>query len=283
MRRSIRHRGPMSVNDEMTGGNIERIRVGRHRIRVQTAGEGPPLLLLMGIGGNLEMWDPVRRLLPNRRLVSFDVPGTGGSSTSRLPLSMSAIASIAVEVLRHVNIERADVLGVSWGGVLAQVLAIRHPTAVRRLVLASTSCGVGSVPGRPSALWILATPRRYYSRSYLEKVAPTLYGGRIRREPDVFRRQAGARLTRPPSLFGYTSQVFAITTTSTLPFARCIKSRTLIMTGTDDPMVPTVNSRILRRAIPNSTLHVVEGGGHLFLFDSADTVVPMIADFLDRT
>ncbi len=271
----------MSVDDQTAGRKIERIQVGRHRIRVQTAGDGPPLLLLMGIGGNLEMWEPVRRLLPDRRLIAFDVPGTGGSSTSLTPLSMPAIAKIAVAVLRHLQIERADVLGVSWGGVLAQVMAIRHPTAVRRLVLASTSCGLGSVPGKPSALRILATPRRYYSRSYLHKVAPTLYGGRIRREPDIFRQQAGARLTRPPSLLGYYSQVYAIVTTSTVPFARCIKSPTLIVTGTDDPMVPSVNSRVLQRVIPNATLHLVEGGGHLFLFDSAETVVPMIADFLD--
>ena len=278
---SIRHRGLMSINDERPVLEIERIQIGRHRIRIQTTGVGPPLLLLMGIGGNMEMWEPVRRLMPDRQLIAFDVPGTGGSKTSLTPLSMRATARIAVAVLRHLQIERADVLGISWGGVLAQVLAIHHPKVVRRLVLASTSCGVGSVPGTPSALWILATPRRYYSRSYLEKVAPTLYGGQIRRQPEIFRQQAGARLTRPPSLLGYFSQVYAIATTSTLPLARCIKSPTLIVTGTDDPMVPSVNSRILQRVIPNAILHFVNGGGHLFLFDSAEMVVPMISEFLD--
>ena len=112
------------------------------------------------------------------------------------------------------------------------------------------------------------------------KVAPTLYGGRIRREPDIFNQQAAARMTRPPSLRGYAGQIFAITTTSTLPFARRIKSPTLILPGTDDPMVPSINSRMLQRAIPSATLHVIEGGAHLFLFDSAGEVAPVIDAFL---
>jgi poly(3-hydroxyoctanoate) depolymerase len=270
----------MSSNVEPTPARTETIVVGPHRIRVQTEGDGPPLLLLMGIGGNAEMWDPLRQHLSGRRLIAFDVPGTGGSSTPVVPLPMVAIADIAVGVLRHLGIERADVLGVSWGGVLAQTLAIRHPKSVGRLVLAATLFGLGSFLGRPSALWILATPRRYYSRSYLDRVAPTLYGGRIRREPEIFRQQTAARLTRPPSMRGYVGQVFAINSISTLPFARCIKSPTLILAGSDDPMVPVVNSRILQRAIPHATLQVVEGGGHLFLLDSAAEVAPVIEQFL---
>ena len=165
--------------------------------------------------------------------------------------------------------------------MLAQILAICHGSVVRRLVLASTSVGIGSVLGRPSALWILATPRRYYSQSYFDKVAPTLYGGRIKSEPGVYHQQASARLARPPSLRGYFGQVFAIATTSSLPFAWRIKSPTLVITGTDDPLVPAINSRMLHRLLPNATLHIVEGGGHLFLLDSVDQVAPVIESFLD--
>ena len=235
----------------------------------------------MGIGGNAEMWEPLRRCLPNRRLIAFDVPGTGGSSTPWIPMTMIEIAGIAHAVLRHVGVDRTDILGVSWGGVLAQIFAIRSRSAVRRLVLAATSVGVGSVLGRPSALWILATPRRYYSQQYFYKVAPTLYGGRIRSEPEVYAQQATARLARPPSLRGYFGQVFAIATTSSLPCASRITSPTLVITGSDDPLVPAINSRMLHRLIPNATLHVVDGGGHLFLLDSADQVAPVIESFLD--
>lgn len=270
----------MSVVPDGTSPITSLLRTGRHRVRVQTQGVGPPLLLLMGIGGNAEMWEPLRRHLPNRRLITFDVPGTGGSSTPWLPTTMFEMAGVARAVLRHVGVERADVVGVSWGGVLAQTLAIRHPGAVRRLVLASTSVGVGSVLGRPGALWILATPRRYYSQEYFERVAPTLYGGRIQSEPQVLVQQAHARFTRPPSLRGYVGQVFAIATTSTVPYAWRIACPTLVMTGTDDPMVPAINSRMLQRIIPRASLHVVQGGGHLFLLDSAAVVAPVIDSFL---
>ena len=142
----------MSTTPDDASAQITFLRTGRHRVRVQTQGSGPPLLLLMGIGGNAEMWEPLRRCLPNRRLIAFDVPGTGGSSTPWIPMTMIEIAGIAHAVLRHVGVDRTDILGVSWGGVLAQIFAIRHRSAVRRLVLAATSVGVGSVLGRPSAL-----------------------------------------------------------------------------------------------------------------------------------
>jgi len=172
---------------------------------------------------------------------------------------------------------------VSWGGALAQQLAISHPGCVRRLVLAATVPGVGGVPGRPSALRVLATPRRYYSPSYLQSVAPTLYGGRIRREPELLRQQAGARLDRPPSLRGYLGQLFAIMTFTSLPFLRRISAPTLVLVGDDDPIVPLLNARILQRGIPDARLHIVPGGGHLLILESAEEVGPVIAEFLDGT
>jgi poly(3-hydroxyalkanoate) depolymerase len=271
----------MSTPDH-AASQLSFLHTGRHRVRVHTTGSGPPLLLLMGIGGNAEMWDPLRRSLPNRRLIAFDVPGTGESSTPWIPMTMFEIAGTARAVMRHVGVERTDVLGVSWGGVLAQIFAIRHASAVRRLVLAATSVGVGSILGRPSALWILSTPRRYYSQRYFEKVAPTLYGGRIRSEPGVFAQQATARLARPPTLRGYAGQVFAIATTSSLPCVRRITSPVLVITGTDDALVPSINSRMLQKLLPNATLHLIQGGGHLFLLESADEVAPVIDDFLGR-
>lgn len=236
----------------------------------------------MGIGGNIEMWEPLQAALPDRRLIAFDVPGTGGSSTPRVPMTMRGIARVTAGLLRHLGYEQADVLGVSWGGALAQQLAISHPSCVRRLVLSATVPGVGGVPGRPSALRVLMTLRRYCSPSYFESVAPTLYGGRIRREPELFRQQAGARLGSPPSIAGYFGQLFAIMTFTSLPFLHRIKAPALLLVGDDDPIVPLVNARILQRGIPDARLHVVPGGGHLLILESAEDVGPVIAAFLDE-
>ena len=171
-------------------------------------------------------------------------------------------------------------LGVSWGGVVAQQLAIGRPKRVRRLVLASTVSGVLSVPGRPAVLRHMLTPRRYYSRAYLESIAPTIYGGRARTDPNYLSQEAQVRLARPPSVRGYVGQMLAISTFTTLPNLHRIQAPTLVITGDDDPLVPIVNARVLARRIPGAVLHVVRDAGHLMLLDSVETVAPVLDAFL---
>lgn len=260
--------------------DIEFVEVDGHRLRVSVQGSGPPLLLVMGIGGNIEMWEPLRRRL-NAETIAFDAPGTGASSTPLVPLRMSGLARLTGRLMDRLGYRRSHVLGVSFGGALAQQYARDLPARVNRLVLAATSTGAISVPGRPSALRILATPRRYYSRSYLERVAPTLYGGRIRTQPDLLRQQAAARTTRPPSVRGYAAQLAAVAGWTSLPWLHTLDHPTLVLTGDDDPIVPSSNARLLRWAIPGAELVVFRGGGHLFLLDSAEVAAPVIQTFLD--
>lgn len=253
----------------------------RLRVSVREGSEGgPPLLLVMGIGGNLDMWEPLRAALPGLGTIAFDAPGAGGSSTPRRPLTMGGIARVVEHALDALGCDAVDVLGVSWGGALAQQLAHQARRRVRRLVLVSTMCGLGGVLGRPSAMAVLASPARYYSPAYLERVAPTLYGGRIRREPGLYRQQAEARLSRPPSVLGYSYQLWAIAQWSSLPFLSRLRQPTLVLAGDDDPVVPVANARILAARIPHARLHVERGGGHLLLLDSTDAVAPPIAAFL---
>jgi poly(3-hydroxyoctanoate) depolymerase len=275
------------MTDTQTGGRRSSpltdhtyVDVGVHRLRVAITGGGPPLLLLMGLGGNLEMWQPLRDALPGREIITFDNPGTGGSSTPAFPLSIPHHAAVADRLLHKLGYGTIDVLGVSWGGVVAQTLAIARPRRVRRLVLASTVAGAMGVPGRPSVLRRMMTPRRYYSRAYFEQVAPTIYGGRARREPASLQGEAQVRLARPPSWRGYFGQVLAISTFTTLPLLPRLHAPTLVLSGDDDPLVPLVNARLLAALIPNATLHVVAGGGHLILFDSTDEVAGVIETFL---
>jgi poly(3-hydroxyalkanoate) depolymerase len=257
------------------------LRIGPHRVRVDIAGRGRPLLLLMGLGGNIEMWRPLRAMLPDRQLIAFDTPGTGGSSTPSIPLTIPHHAAVASRLLRQLGYDRVDALGVSWGGVVAQQLAIAHRRQVRRLVLASTVPGVMSLPGRPWVVSRMMTPRRYYSRSYFDKVAPTIYGGRARRDPAFLQTETQFRLARPPSWRGYFGQILAISTFTTLPLLYRIKAPTLVLSGDDDPLVPVVNARLMASLIPDASLHVVRGGGHLVLFDTPEEVGAVLSAFLD--
>jgi pimeloyl-ACP methyl ester carboxylesterase len=159
--------------------------VGPTRVRVRTVGDGPALLLLMGIGGNLDMWDPLAQRLPGRRLIMFDFPGAGASSSSFLPPTMMHNALFTRLLMLRLGYGRADVLGYSWGGLRAQELAFQHPWAVRRLVLAATSLGLSGIPPAPQVIWRMLTTRRFYSPEYLAEIAASTYGGRFRREPGL--------------------------------------------------------------------------------------------------
>ena len=255
-------------------------RIGPARVRVRTVGEGPPLLLLMGIGGNLDMWRPLVSHLPGRRVVMFDFPGTGESSAPFLPPTMAVNAAFVRVLMGRIGLRRADVLGYSWGGILAQHLAAQHPGAVRRLVLAATAAGLGSLPGSPWVVAQLLSPKRYYSASHFRRVAPRLYGGRYRSDSRMPDAHAGDRLGRPPSPLGYLGQLAAVTGYSSYPLLWAIRARTLVLAGTDDPIIPTVNPRLMAKLIRRSTLDLVPGAGHLLLIDSPEVSAARIERFL---
>jgi pimeloyl-ACP methyl ester carboxylesterase len=251
------------------------------RLRVAEAGSGPPLLLLMGIGGNLEMWGPIADRVRGRRLIAFDAPGTGESRLDRIR-RMAGLADLAPAVLDTFEISDADLLGYSFGGALAQEMARRHPDRVRRVILGATTFGLGGLPARPSVYIHMIQPARYRSSRYLDWVAPRIYGGQAR----VAGAQSGAgvlaqaRLARPPSTAGYLSQLAAIAGWTSLPWLHTLEMPVLVMAGDDDPIIPLLNAKILARRIPGARLHVVRGGGHLFLLDDRQDVVEAIDDFL---
>jgi len=259
----------------------ELVEVGGLRLRVSIHGRGRPLLLLNGLGASLELLEPFRQALSATETIAIDVPGAGRSEATRLPRRLGGIARLVVRALDVLGYGSVDVLGVSWGGLLAQHLAFASRERVRKLVLAATSAGWMSVPGRPRALWALATPRRYYSRAYFERVAPMLYGGAVRTNPRLLEEHAHLRFIRPPTLRGYFWQLMAASGWTSLPWLRWIDRPTLVLAADDDPILPLVNARVLARRLPDARLHVVHGGGHLFLITHAAEVAPLVESFLD--
>ncbi len=253
------------------------LRIGSARLRVATVGDGPPLLLLNGIGANIEMWQPLARELHGRRLVMVDMPGTGESPPLPYAASMSKYALLVVRLLDRLGLEQVDVLGYSWGGALAQQIAHQAPSRVRSLVLGATVPGIG---GRPPAPWVaalMATPARYHSRTYLRYIAPVVFGSSPRRVADSL--HGSARLRRPPSTRGYVQQLYAISQWSSLPFLRELPHRTLVLAGRRDPLVPHRNAQILAGTIPGARLQVVRGG-HLFMVDHPREACEAIEGFL---
>jgi poly(3-hydroxyalkanoate) depolymerase len=255
------------------------------RLRTSVRGTGSPLLLLTGIGASLEVSAPLERALTPHGLqtVALDAPGTGESSRYGRPRRMPGLARTVEHTLDALGYDQVDVLGASFGGVLAQQLAHQAPERVRRLVLASTGCGVvglGGVPGSPRALFALATPRRYESPDYYHRIAGTLYGGEARRDPDALPHGSIVRFSRAPSMRGYLDQLYAISFWTGLPWLWRLRQRTLVLAGDDDPIVPVINGRILSLVIPHARLEVIHGGGHLFLLERPTELAALIAAFL---
>ena len=261
------------------------IDVGEVRLRVSVRGSGDPLLLITGIGASLELAEPFETEMVERgfQVISFDAPGVGQSTGYRFPRRMPGIARTIEQLLDALGLQRVDVLGVSLGGVIAQQLAHQAPGRVRRLVLAATGAGVvglGGVPGSPRALVEMATPRRYRSPDHYRSVAGLLYGGAARHDPDALLHDSVARFARPTTIAGYLGQLYAISFWTGLPWLCRLTLPTLVLSGDDDPIVPPVNGRILARFIPDARLHIVSGGGHLFILESPAEIADLVTDFL---
>ncbi|MDQ1709193.1 MAG: hypothetical protein QOG49_578 [Frankiaceae bacterium] len=220
------------------------------RIATRVQGEGDPLLLINGMTRPLQSWDSLARHLPGRTIISFDAPGVGASPTPLLPLSMPALAALAVAVLDATGVHDADVLGFSHGGAVAQQLAADAPGRVRRLILVATSCGVGAIPGNGRAgLRGLGTPRAGNRWPYTDGV-------------------------------GMLWHSLAFASWSSIPFLGSIRADTLVVSGSHDRVVPPANSRVLARRIPGAALVVVPGGHDLQRPEAASRLARAVDDFL---
>lgn len=275
----------MPLREAGSEPDIRYVDVDGLRLRTSVRGTGSPLLVLTGIGASLELSVPFERALNTHgvQTLALDAPGTGESSRYRWPRRMPGLARTVERTLQALGHDQVDVLGVSFGGVLAQQLAHQAPKRVRRLVLAATAAGVpflGGVPGSPYALLALATPRRYQSPDYYRRIAGALYGGEARRDPDSLLHGSIARFSEAPSLGGYLEQLYAISFWTGLPWLWRLRQHTLVLIGDDDPIVPVVNGKILTTVIPKARLKIIRGGGHLFLLERPAEIAALVADFL---
>ncbi|MBB5426939.1 poly(3-hydroxyalkanoate) depolymerase [Paraburkholderia atlantica] len=260
---------------------IQMIDLDGQRLRVATwrgSDASPPLLIFNGIGANLELVEPFVAALEDVSAIIFDVPGVGGSPAPVVPYRFSTLSVLADRLLTRLGFDgTVDVLGVSWGGALAQQFARLYPRRCRRLVLASTSPGVIMVPAKLSVLSKLIWPRRYTDPDYLQEVGAQLYGGAYRRDPSLLKEHS--RHIQPPRGRGYLYQLLAASGWTSLPWLGALRQKTLVMHGNDDPIVPLTNAKILAARIPNATLYVIDDG-HLFLIARASEVAPVVRKFL---
>ncbi len=262
--------------------DVQTIDVGGQSLRVaikQGSKERPPLLLFNGIGANWELAEPFISALKATEAIIFDVPGVGGSPLPPSPYRPATIARLAARLMAQLGYVKVDVAGVSWGGGIAQEFAHQQVDICRRLVLAATAPGATMIPGRPAVLWKMVTPRRYLDAQFMQHVAPEIYGGAFRTDPTLILEHA--KTMSGASRLGYLYQLLAMAGWSSLPWIWRLEQPTLILAGTDDPIVPTINGRIMARLMKNARLELIEDG-HLFLLTRPTEVAQIVEDFLSE-
>lgn len=271
------------VGDHDPSITVRMIDVDGQMLRVATRtapgddGSRPPLLMFNGIGANLEVGFPFLTALENTSSIIFDVPGIGGSPMPSLPYRPRTLARMAkrlVEILGH---DEVDVSGVSWGGGMAQQFAHQYPKLCRRLILAATASGWTMVPGTPSVLSKMASVKRYTDPGYMKSIAAEIYGGDFRGDRDLIKGHIKAM--RPASNGGYSLQLFGMMGWTSIHWLWTLTQKTLIMAGTDDPLIPVVNARVLHSLIPNSELELIDNG-HLFLVTRPKESAERVEQFL---
>lgn len=248
------------------------------RVGIREGGsDRPPLLMFNGIGANLELAEPFMTALEDTAAVIFDIPGVGGSPTPSFPYRPSTLARMSKRLMQHLGHESCDVSGVSWGGGLAQQFAFQYPGFCRRLVLAATAPGWTMVPGTLPVLSKMASPKRYTDPGYMRSIAAEIYGGAFRTDPELIGRHAAAM--KGATRAGYALQLLAMTGWTSLPWLWLLRQPTLVMAGTDDPLVPVINAKVLVRLIPNARLELVDDG-HLFLVTRPEESARTVEAFL---
>ena len=268
----------MTATFRMMEAGGRTLRVATWRLDMKS--EHPPILFFNGIGANIEAVAPLAEHLPERGFIMFDMPGTGESPDPTVPYNAFTMSWTASQVLDQLGIALVDVMGVSWGGAMAQHFALQYPGRTRRLVLVATTAGMLMVPGNPAALTKMANPRRYIDPKFMNEHFQTLYGG-VDRDGAKHQKDSHIGRLKPPSPRGYLYQLLAMLGWTSLPALPFLNKETLVMMGDEDQIVPLINGRILASAIPNARLEVFKGGGHLFLLTHADESVAALRDFLD--
>lgn len=253
------------------------------RLYYETHGGGEPLVLIPGFGNGLWIWHKqVPCFADHAQVIVFDPRGVARSEQADAPLSIKTIADDVAALLEHLRLERAHILGASFGGFVAQEFALSYPEMTRSLVLACTSYGgAGHIPPTAETLAALASTKGLNTEERVrENLLYAFSPGYVEREPAEVERVIHLRAQNPVPEYIYLRQLQAAVGFDAAARVAEIKAPTLVITGDADRIVPPENSRNLAGRIPRAVLRVVPGGSHTFFIERADEFNRAVLDFI---
>jgi 3-oxoadipate enol-lactonase len=229
----------------------------------EEAGTGQPLVLIMGLGGDLQGWAlQVPELAKHFRVIVFDNRGAGRSSAPDRPYSIKQMAGDVAALLDQLGIAKAHILGFSMGGYVAQEFAVTYPERVEKLILLATAPSIDGY-GRAVVRNLMDVRRSNMSREQVARdMAPYLYSPALLDDEDRFERAVLNTVNNPhaQSDVGFLRQAEAILGFDASDRVAGIKSPTLVVVGAEDILVPPRNSEKLAKLIPSAQLKTLSGG-----------------------
>jgi pimeloyl-ACP methyl ester carboxylesterase len=252
-------------------------------IHYQLLGHGEPLLLIMGYRGSGFMWGEefLELLARDFQVIAFDNRGTGLSDKPNTAYTMATMADDAAGLLSHLGIARANVFGVSMGGMIAQELALRHPRRVKRLILGCTSCGGPQAIIAPVAvLEPFLTAAHVPREEAVRRQWPAIFSpGFLAQQNGFLDRLTARALAYPTPYHTAVRQMLAMQRFTTYGRLGQIIAPTLVVTGDADILIPPANSTILVERLPVACLHIMPGVGHGFFWEVPEAVGALLRTF----
>ena len=260
------------------------VRVDDVQIHYDLIGEGFPLIMIMGLGANVDWWDPrmILELSKKFKVVMFDNRGAGRTDVSNRSYTVKLFADDTAGFMNALGISRAHVLGISMGGMIAQELALNYPEKVEKLILCSTNCGGSkSIPPSGEVLRLLVADRSLLSPEEIARmVIPLLFTKDfIKRNQDFMELSIQQIMKAPISNEAYMRQLKAIMEFDTYDRLHQIEVPTLILHGRQDVLVPFENASILAEAIPNAKVVHLDKSAH-GLMEEMDKMISILLNFL---
>jgi len=251
------------------------------RCYYETLGEGDPLLLIPGLGTTRRMWEEIAPDLASFfSLIMIDNRDVGLSVGKRHPNSCADWAADIVELLDFLQLSRAHVLGVSMGGVIAQRLAIDHPSRVDRLVL--VSCSDCFSPYLRQMAGLLGHSLRHFPRELFVRTVELLGTSPeyLDAHPEQVEQRVLTKCRSPIAPKAVARQLRALSCSEIDSRHYHIIAPTLVIAGERDAMIPSCYSRHMADRVPGSRFLLVRGAGHNPLVDEPEQVVPEVIEFL---
>jgi len=252
------------------------------RLYYEERGGGFCVLIIPGIPAVVSDCRPLlEQLSGDFRAIAYDNRGSGQSDKPDEPYSTALFADDAASLLERLGVERAHVVGFSMGGMIAQELAIRYKDRVDRLVLACTHSGLRhSEPPTPEAAEAFQHDTDSWSVRIRALARFAFAPGYPEREPSDFEAFVAKKVLDEQPLFAYRHQLMASVRHDAHDRLEQIESPTLVLTGSEDMVIPASNSVRLAAAIPNARLAVIDGAGHLFFVEKPEETRRILLSFL---